>query len=324
MNDKELIINGKPVRSPEQQVYENMKEIEELKKIIKKYYKTSSALTSSSASDSTANTNVGTAKEGWLMTEDGLLFRIDGNDGTTLLLTYYADLKGPQGDTGPAGTTAINDNATALDSTWSSQKIDGNFNTTIGFVATMNSIFYTKTTPTLNGDYYEINRSDLLNYQSIDQRNYLGKQVILLDNDDNVKQIYSIYSFSEVSPYTIQLIFRGDIGGGGSQLYQHNINITAHDGIDVSLQIVNDNSSEMSFADVCKWINENGFNYTSPKYRSYLANGKAYSSGTFYIIKYCYTQYNTSLTFYCTSTSNNDVGFGVNSTNFFVDTVIPL
>ena len=124
MNDKELIINGKAVCSPEQQVYKNMKDIEALQKIIKTTYKTSSELTSSSASDSTANTNVGTAKEGWLMTEDGLLFRIDGNDGTTLLLTYYADLKGPQGETGSSGdpTLLIDDNGTANNKCWSSQK----------------------------------------------------------------------------------------------------------------------------------------------------------------------------------------------------------
>ena len=37
--DKELIINGEAVRSPEQQVYKNMKDIKALQEIIKKCIK---------------------------------------------------------------------------------------------------------------------------------------------------------------------------------------------------------------------------------------------------------------------------------------------
>ena len=97
--DKEIIINGKAVRSPEQQVYKNMKDIEELQAKIKPVFLTSEDLTSSSVSIATADTNIGEATEGWLITGNALLFRIDGNDGSTVLLTYACDLNGPVGPT---------------------------------------------------------------------------------------------------------------------------------------------------------------------------------------------------------------------------------
>ena len=97
--DKEIIINGKAVRSPEQQVYKNMKDIEELQAKIKPVFLTSEELTSSSVSIATADTNIGEATEGWLITGNALLFKIDGNDGSTVLLTYSCDLNGPTGPT---------------------------------------------------------------------------------------------------------------------------------------------------------------------------------------------------------------------------------
>ena len=112
--DKELIINGKVVRSPEQQVYKNMKDIEELQEIIKPEYTTAEGLTSSSVSVAIADTNApeGTT-EGWLITQDGLKFKITGGDDTNLLLEYYANLKGPQGNDGEDGTDGITPNITA-------------------------------------------------------------------------------------------------------------------------------------------------------------------------------------------------------------------
>lgn len=127
--DKELIINGEAVRSPEQQVYKNMKDIKALQEIIKKMYKTSETLTDASVSVAIADTNApeGTT-EGWLITEDGLLFSITGGDDTNLLLAFYSDLKGPQGEEGPEGpggdpSALIDDNSESDTKTWSSQKI---------------------------------------------------------------------------------------------------------------------------------------------------------------------------------------------------------
>lgn len=91
--DKELVINGKNVNSPEQQVWANMKEIEELKKLIKKCYKTSESLTSASITVARNTTNVPEdVTYGWLVDADANLFDITGNNGTTLLIVYYTNV----------------------------------------------------------------------------------------------------------------------------------------------------------------------------------------------------------------------------------------
>lgn len=102
--DKELIIDGKVVRSPEQQVYKNMKDIKALQEVIKPEYTTNAVLTSSSVSVAIADTNApeGTT-EGWLITQDGLKFKITGGDETNLLLEFYCSIQGPQGEQGPEG-----------------------------------------------------------------------------------------------------------------------------------------------------------------------------------------------------------------------------
>lgn len=91
--DKELIINGKVKRSPEQQVWQNMKDIEELKKIIKKVYKTTENLSSSSTTVARSTTNVPEdEKNGWLVDTNANLFNITDNNGTTVLLIYYTNV----------------------------------------------------------------------------------------------------------------------------------------------------------------------------------------------------------------------------------------
>lgn len=92
--DKELIIDGKPVCSPEQQVWQNKKDIEELKKIIKKVYKTTESLSSSSTTVALNTTNVPeTEKNGWLLDSNANLFDITDNNGTNLLLVYYTNVR---------------------------------------------------------------------------------------------------------------------------------------------------------------------------------------------------------------------------------------
>lgn len=125
-----VTINGKIYRNQQEQIYKNMDDIQELKDIIKPEYTTSATLTSSSTSVAIASTNApaGTT-EGWLMTQDGLKFKITGGDDTNLLLMFYADLKGPQGEEGPEGpggdpTTLIDDNSVLENKTWSSDKIN--------------------------------------------------------------------------------------------------------------------------------------------------------------------------------------------------------
>lgn len=168
---------------------------------------------------------------------------------------------------GQGGGTEIDDNTTSLESTWSSKKISDSLDINLLFATTRNTIFYTKTTPTLNGDYYEITRADLLNPQSVDQRNYIAKQLILLDSDDKVKEIYSIQQFEEISPYTLKLTFRGSFGGGGKTLYQHNIYFdnayTRLSGTSYptrgTITIINDSNTPMTFESIKQFLAQNDF-----------------------------------------------------------------
>lgn len=119
-----VTINGKVYRNQQEQIYKNMEDIEELQKKIKDIYTTEAELTSSSVSVAISDTNIGSAEEGYLITQDGLLFKITGNDGTNALLSYYSDLKGPQGEQGiPGAAVSIDDAAESLTKTWSSSKI---------------------------------------------------------------------------------------------------------------------------------------------------------------------------------------------------------
>ena len=92
--DKELIINGKAIRSPEQQVWQNTKDIEVLKKKIKNIYRTTESLNSSSTSVAVNTTNCPEdEKEGWLLDSNANLFSITDNNGTNLLLLYYTNVR---------------------------------------------------------------------------------------------------------------------------------------------------------------------------------------------------------------------------------------
>lgn len=353
MNDRELIINGKAVCSPEQQVYKNMKDIETLQKIIKTTYKTSSALTSSSASDSTANTNVGTAKEGWLMTEDGLLFRIDGNDGTTLLLTYYADLKGPQGETGPSGdpTALIDDTGTANNKCWSSNKTNTMLNTlnadeavgtgiapshTKGYSQNIingmvtNAVFYTTVAPTLNDGVYYVTDTNISPLErdirgvDCEVTPVAGDIIMYIDNDGNIDSLWKILSSVSLSVTKI-----GSISGGGSQLYQHNIKIfnTNYGQYYINLTIVNDNNSQFGSAfDLYTWLIAKGFEYKDNEHHWFNAYGNWSYGGDYYdVVGIEWNENASNIKFHGiskdgASTQNGNLG----TTSTYIDDVIPL
>lgn len=254
-------INGKEFRNPQEQLAYNTEEIEKLKETIKDAYKTSSTLTSSSVSDTRANTNVPEGvKSAWLMTSDGLLFKITGNDGTTLLLTYYSDLKGPQGT--PGAAVSIDDNSTSDSKCWSSNKTSSVILFAQQVAMLNNTIFYTSTEPVLNGDYYEITRDDLINPQGLDNIQYATKQLIYLDSDNQPTTIYSIKHMNEMGeedPGTIKLIYRGTFAKG-KQLYEHNIQVIGSLFV-FSLTIINDSSTEINTGQLLlNYLNNNNFN----------------------------------------------------------------
>ena len=262
-------INGKEYLNPQQQLVENTKDIEELKNIIKPEYKTTATLTSSSTSVAIASTNApeGTT-EGWLITEDGLKFKITGGDETNLLLVFYADLKGPQGEDGAA--VSIDDSGTANNKTWSSQKINNSLD---------KGIFTTMVEPTDLGGGADFR----LDYEDapilIDGIHVRENDLILyIDGDSKVKYIYSVYHVYEEYVY---LRKQGEFGG--KKLYQHNIylgdtSVAKH----IELQIINDVATEYSsVADVMAYLYDNGFAYSdvlTTKSPVYKVNGNWFDS----------------------------------------------
>ena len=88
-----------------QHVYQNTKDIEELKQQIGTWYNTKSVLTKESTSIPRVETDVpADVTQGFILTESGLLFKITGVYSDLLYITYYSELQqGPQGIQGPQG-----------------------------------------------------------------------------------------------------------------------------------------------------------------------------------------------------------------------------
>ena len=261
-------INGKEYLSPQEQLVENTKDIEELKQLVKPVYQTTATLTSSSVSVALSDTNVGTATEGWLMTNDGLLFKITANDGTTVLLIYYADLKGPQGESGAA--VNIDDTGTAVDKCWSSNKTNNQINTEVA-KAKDKGIYWTSTLPTPVDGTYTYAKLDLSNINS-DIPFKSGDLIIYVDTTDPSNPVVSkMLQMDDVSdPDYVTAIAIGDIGGGKT-LYQHNLHLSGTN-IEIYCQLVNDSSTAFStLLSLSQWLYSKGFYYaSSPHYRNSL------------------------------------------------------
>ena len=215
--DKELIIDGKAVRSPEQQVYKNMKDIKDLQEIIKPEYTTSATLTSSSVSVAIADTNApeGTT-EGWLLTQDGLKFKITGGDETNLLLEFYCSIQGPEGPEGPSGADLeIDDSGTSATKVWSSQKVaqevanagEQLYHHTIQYYRYSASVYTRVIINTTNGNPNKINTIALLKQwltdneytastprlcvgDSYDGSNWRAMREIWIDNNNQIAYRY--------------------------------------------------------------------------------------------------------------------------------------
>lgn len=255
-------INGKEYLSPQEQLYENTKDIEKLKQIVKPVYQTTATLTSSSVSVAVSDTNIGTATEGWLMTNDGLLFKITANDGTTVLLIYYADLKGPQGEDGAA--VNIDDSTTSATKVWSSNKV----NTEVE-IAKDKGIYFTKTQPTYDSGtgYYILDEGHFTNLVSnIPIKTF--DLVLYIDSNNKVKDMY--YAVSKTgSNWSLN---KEAEFGGGKQLYQHNIFITTNPDntpkYTISVQIYNDDPTQFTESTFHAWLVSNGYErlnkYTEP------------------------------------------------------------
>ena len=98
-------IDNKEFLNPQQQLYQNTKDIEELKADYMPVYSYEGLIGSTTIHTvNRSSTNVPAGVNiGWLMDYTGKLFKITDGSSTTLLIDYYAQIKGPKGDTGDTG-----------------------------------------------------------------------------------------------------------------------------------------------------------------------------------------------------------------------------
>ena len=325
--DKELIIDGKAVRSPEQQVYKNMKDIEELQQYIKEAYSCTGELNTASISVAKSLTNAGEdVEEGWLYDSVGNLFKITGGDEDNLLIQFYTSFRGPQGETGPSGADDIDDLTTANNKVWSSNKV----NTEVG-KAKDKGIYFTTTQPTEDSGLYYLNEGHFEN-TSYDIPIKAFDLLIYIDGDDKASEIYKVLS-KIGDNWSLEKL--GDIGGG-KQLYQHNIFVYRNAGNEtakVNLQITNDNPNKMTLQEIITYIKDVA-KKTHPADNGYADNLYVASGGASDI---GYQQFGSICGVYVYTNNGNSYLIGVykggNNANYYymyitgydnIDDVVPL
>ena len=270
VRDKELIINGKAVRSPEQQVYQNMKDIEDLQEVIKPEYKCTTELSTSATSVAKSYTNAGEdVDSGWLLDPVGKKFKITGGDEDNLLIVFYTSYQGPQGEPGQDGVSAIDDNSVSLEKVWSSQKVFNEFAR-----AKDKGVYITSTEPTLSDDVYTlVGNTDITN-RNTDVPIKVNDLVIYIDGDDKAKSIYKVLTNTGVGQ-NLTLSKEADFGGG-KQLYQHCISFYS-DLIRFTTTIINDSSTKLNtVALIQTYLNDKGF---IGKQKMLIASGAWYGGG---------------------------------------------
>lgn len=254
--DKELIIDGKAVRSPEQQVYKNMKDIESLQDTIKPEYKCTVELNTSATSVAKSNTNAGTdVKSGWLLDPKGKKFKITGGDDDNLLIDFYTSYQGPQGE---SGVSAIDDESTSATKVWSSQKVNNSLD---------KGIFTTMVEPTdLGGGLeYRLDYEDApILTSGIHVR--VNDLIIYIDGDDKAKSIYSV---SAVYDEYVYLAKQGDFGG--EKTYIHNIYAegtysSSYGQVRISITIENNDATPFTYDTLRQYLYNKGFTNGSKFY----------------------------------------------------------
>ena len=324
-------INGKEYLSPQEQLFENTKDIEELKQIIKPVYQTTATLTSSSVSVALTDTNVEDATEGWLMTNDGLLFKITANDGTTVLLIYYADLKGPQGETGPSGAEVqIDDTGTSATKVWSSQKTSDKID-----LISDKGIYYTTVQPTLDNGVYLLDVSDLGNNNTYTWQKY-GDLIIYVDGNDNPTELWKCVGLN--GTHDVMTVEKVAEFGGGKQLYQHNITITSnyYNGsglynITANITIFNDSNTQFTKETLKQWLIDKNFSTYTLNYGLITGSVSASGAGSSYAIcgigASSTDATNIIRVFYMMAVDQNPqakVDYDMNAIQYFTDTVLEI
>ena len=298
-------INRNGLNSLPQQVEENMKNIVKLASYLKEAYNSNIDLGDSAVSIAINDTNANNDTiEGWLISQDGYLYKITGGDGTNLLLEYFTRLKGDTGATGTPGdpTLLIDDNDVLNNKTWSSDKISQ----IISYVKDK-GIYATKNTPSLDGGnlYYE--DSDILNSSSPNPPRY-SDLIIYIDGDDKAKYLYQITGVSgdETKYYVSQI---AEFGGGKKQ-YQHNIYIKTESGTYgyslCMITIINDSDIAFIYDTLATYLNTKG--YTSTSKLNTLAHGRFYDTlNSDYNILGVYSSDGNNINSVCTRDANSTI-----------------
>lgn len=251
--NKELIIDGEAVLSPEQQVYKNAKDIKILKQYVKESYHTSTALTSSSVSVATEDVEgLGEASSGWLLTDDGLLFKITANDGTTTLIQFFSDISGPQGPAGQDGASLeIDDSSTSASKVWSSQKTSNEID-----LIRDKGVYYTTVQPTLDGGVYSLNVSDLGNNNSYTWQKY-GDLIIYIDGNGNPTELWKCVGLN--GAHTVMTVEKIADYSKGKNLYLHNVKYS-YGAWYVCIAFVSSSNVEIDTKEkLSTWLSNNGF-----------------------------------------------------------------
>ena len=246
-------IGDKECRTMQEQVYENMDEIDKLKEVIKPMYKATTSLNSSSTTILISSTNApdGT-KSGWLIDTGGLLFKITGGDETSLLITYYSDLRGPQGESG--AEVQIDDTGTSLTKVWSSKKVSD----TIDLIRDK-GIYYTLVQPTLSDGVYSLNVSDLGNNNTYTWQKY-GDLVIYIDGNGNPTELWKCVGLN--GTHDIMTVEKIADYSKGEKTYLHIIycvNSMGGQNMPISTIIKSTSNTPLTYSDFINYINEKGY-----------------------------------------------------------------
>lgn len=225
-----------------EQVEENKENIKKLCAYIKDAYKTSLTLNDTDTTISISDTNADASTvDGWLFDANGKLFKITSGDGTNLLIDFYSNFKGADGRD---GADDIDDNITANNKLWSSQKTSNKID-----LISDKGIYYTFVQPTLVDSQYELNTSDLENPNQYTYQKY-NDIIVYIDGDGKVKEFYNcIGVLGDFSKIFLEKV--GEIGG--KQLYRHNVSLRIYDNnmskdyIVLSFLIDNDDEEEFNY-----------------------------------------------------------------------------
>ena len=338
-------IDGKEIRTESEQVWKNMEDIDKLQEAIKPEYTTDAVLTDTSVSVALTDTNApAETTKGWLLTHDGLKFKITGGDDTNLLLEFYADLKGPQGESGAA--LNIDDTTTSATKVWSSQKTNNEIgnkiqNDTTGSPSTsktysqkvisdLESSGIAWTATDIDGDSKVLLSLIYLGNQTALTNLTLGGKpklkvddlVVYVDGDLKAKTLYRVSNIDTITAKAT-LVKVCDFSQG-KQLYQHNISYNRSAGgatLRYDIVEINDDPTEINTIALFKqWLTDRSYTGLHPRN---VNGGFYYNGSSWYAPVNIYLNSSNYIEYYYFTGTTNQYGTDVSNNGTVTDQVSP-